>query len=186
METQTNPTMTELLTDYLEDFKIDQFFSGLRDSPNDEPFYFASTVQLIQYSNFTPAGVHVWSWLKEHDIKAKAGKLSQGNSESHFIIFSTLADRVSFTLWYQNNEINKVDQLYPNASDLLAFISSAQHGYYLSSGHIHESSRNYLLFHWLRTNVKSGLFYVDKKFFFTNQDDELQYTLRWKNVEPAE
>lgn len=175
-------------SDHLIDFKIEGFLLGLSEKPNEEAFYFARTVELFRYSDRPNApGVHIWSWLKEHDIIAKSSCFRQGNSEIFVLIFSERKYRDDFLVWYKNNEINQIKDIFPGQTALINFVTNAQRGYYISAGHLHKDAEsNYELFHWLRTNVKSGLFYVGNKLFFTNQDDELQYTLRWKNVEPAE
>lgn len=179
-----NPTIRE----YLTDFNFETFLSMLSRKQNEDAFFFAYTHEIIEYGDRpTSIGMYVWSWLKEHKIVVKHSKISLRNSSTNTIIFDNKLNRDQFVEWYARNEFKENQSLFPNEQQMLRFVSNAEHGYYLGKGHFHKNAEyNFELFHWLRTNVKSGLFYYLSKFFFTNEDDELQYTLRWKNIETTE
>ncbi len=181
------------IVDYIEPFDLDMFLRDLKLVINDEPFYFANVGSLFRYkTDPTPIGMYVWSWLKQHRLKAKfvdiktQSKYSDVNTRLA-LVFDTKPARDKFASWYNKQGFSDKTLLYPDDVALLKHLSLTQDGHYLSSGHSLDLYENdFELFHWLRTHISSGLFHVNEKFFFTNRNDELQYTLRWKNIETTE
>lgn len=109
------------------------------------------------------------------------------------LVFSSKEGRDKFIKWYNNtNEypfnttLSSQPGLFRDGKHLLTYLSTTSPGHYLSSGMTlpiriinFNDDQTWEFFCWVRSNLKGEIFYHERKYFFTNRDDEINCKLRW-------